>query len=59
MQAGGRIPKYPRKDGCAPDYSPETNGNNQGRGLSVNWGGGCIFIYLCYDQLISFEISCH
>ena len=22
-------------------------------------GGGCIFIYSCYDQLISFEIGCH
>ena len=22
-------------------------------------GGGGIFIYSCYDQLISFEISCH
>ena len=21
--------------------------------------GGCIFIYSCYDELTSFEISCH
>ena len=31
----------------------------QGRAESVNWGGGCIFIYSCYARLISFEINPH
>ena len=29
----------------------------QGRNLSENWGGGCLFTYSCDARRISFEIN--
>ena len=37
----------------------QTNGPRAVARALIGGGGGCIFIYSCYDQLISFEISCH
>ena len=32
-------------------------GSIQGRNLSDNWGGECLFMYSCYARRISFEIN--